>query len=107
MADGVAADPAIVNRQAGELVAGVAGEAKAVGMIVQAGMHGAHAEGEDVASLEIGGEPAAAQLLAEGDGVAGQAAAGCAQEAPNCDMARSSGVGGLMVSAGKDEGGNT
>lgn len=67
---GVVADPAFVDGLAGALVAGVGRDAEAVGLVVEPTMNKSHAEGDEVAGFPVGGgEPAASDFFAKGDGV--------------------------------------
>ena len=72
MADGILADPALIDGFVGALVAGIGGEANALRRVVDAAVNGVHAESQEVTGLELRGEPAPAELLAERHGVVGE-----------------------------------
>ena len=53
MTDGILADPALIDGFVGALVAGIGGEANALRGVVDAAVDGIHAEGQQVAGLEL------------------------------------------------------
>src|SRR5690606_37398275 len=72
----VHADPALVDRLAGALVTGVARDAQLVGRaVVEGGVDEEHAEGDEIAGLELGRQAAAAELVADDGRVVGERAA--------------------------------
>ena len=72
MPDGVFTNPALIDRFIRALVAGIRREPDTLRGIVDAAVDCIHAEGQEVAGLELRGEPASAEFLAERYGVVGE-----------------------------------
>ena len=72
MPDGVFTNPALIDRFIRALVAGIRREPDSLRGIVDAAVDCIHAEGQEVAGLELRGEPASAKFLTERYGVVGE-----------------------------------
>ena len=75
MRNRIFADPAFVYRFGGELVAGVAGDADVIAVVIEAAMHQKDREDQHIAHLVVGGQPAATDAGAQRNRVAREPAA--------------------------------
>ena len=75
VADGILADPAFIDGFVGALVAGIRRESDSLRCVVDAAVDRIHAEGQQVAWLELRGEPAPAEFLPERYGIVGELSA--------------------------------
>ena len=67
----IVADPALVHRLAGQLVARIRRQPDSVGLVVRAGVQQVHAKDQQIPQLVLCRQPAARQLLAHRNGIVG------------------------------------